>query len=211
MVGQTSAVQLPVAQWSKSIISKHWPRWFSNHPDSTPQIHSLSLPQNPICCEISCCLSFSKTAPPHGEGRTASAAHPMMLYWSQFHPILPLTLSIPMAASFFFFFFFSGYDSNMCVNSFPGQGLRQHHSSGPNHSSDDTRSLTHWATRELLPMVSWFWHISPHASKLHKSKRTKIVVVAVIIVAVVFQRATFFKELKMKGFFRKKKKKTEWS
>ena len=31
-----------------------------------------------------------------------------------------------------------------------GQGSNLCHSSGPSHSSDNTRSLTHWATREFL-------------------------------------------------------------
>ena len=36
---------------------------------------------------------------------------------------------------------------------FPGQGLNPYHSSHPSHSNDKTRSLTNWATRELLCKV----------------------------------------------------------
>ena len=37
---------------------------------------------------------------------------------------------------------------------FPGQGSNLHHRSDPSHSSDNTRSLTHQATRELISTFS---------------------------------------------------------
>ena len=37
-----------------------------------------------------------------------------------------------------------------------GQGSKLHHSSHPSHCSDNTRSLTHWATRELLVNIFLF-------------------------------------------------------
>ena len=48
----------------------------------------------------------------------------------------------------FFFFFFFGCLSVM--QKFQSQGSNPCHSSDLNHSSDHARSLTHWATRELL-------------------------------------------------------------
>ena len=36
---------------------------------------------------------------------------------------------------------------------FPDQGSNPCHSSNQSHYSDNTRSLTHWATRELLPVL----------------------------------------------------------
>ena len=39
------------------------------------------------------------------------------------------------------------------MQKFPGQGVGPHHSSDPSHSSDNTGSLTHWATRELQKRI----------------------------------------------------------
>ena len=39
------------------------------------------------------------------------------------------------------------------MRKFQGRGLRPHHSCNQIHSSDNAGSLTHWATRELLPQV----------------------------------------------------------
>ena len=36
---------------------------------------------------------------------------------------------------------------------FPGQGSNPHHSSNPSHSSDNTRSLSHGTTRDLLLFI----------------------------------------------------------
>lgn len=47
--------------------------------------------------------------------------------------------------SFFSFFFFFGHAHSMWT--FLGQGLNQHHSSDPSRCSNNTRSLTHCATR----------------------------------------------------------------
>ena len=45
---------------------------------------------------------------------------------------------------------FSSLPSDTCSKwKFPGQGSNLHHSSDPNHNSDNARSLTHLATREL--------------------------------------------------------------
>ena len=38
---------------------------------------------------------------------------------------------------------------------FPGQRLNPRHSCDPSHSSDNTRSLTHWATREFQGDPGW--------------------------------------------------------
>ena len=40
---------------------------------------------------------------------------------------------------------------------FPGQGSNLHHSYNQSHSIDNTRSLTHWATRELLNLILFFF------------------------------------------------------
>ena len=47
----------------------------------------------------------------------------------------------------FFFFFFFCYSPN--GGKFPGRGSNPSHSGNPSHCSDNTRSLTHWATREF--------------------------------------------------------------
>ena len=52
----------------------------------------------------------------------------------------------------YLFFFFFGCTYGMY--DFLGQGSYLSHSSDPGHSSDNTRSLTHWATRELLYTLS---------------------------------------------------------
>ena len=39
------------------------------------------------------------------------------------------------------------------MRKFPGQGLNPHHSSSLSHSSENARSLTHCATRELHPSL----------------------------------------------------------
>ena len=51
------------------------------------------------------------------------------------------------AALFCFLFCSFGYAYGL--KKFPGQG------SNPHHSSDTTRSVTHWTTRELLWWLSW--------------------------------------------------------
>ena len=38
------------------------------------------------------------------------------------------------------------------MRKFPGQGSNSHHSCNQGHSSDNVRSLTHWATTELLAL-----------------------------------------------------------
>ena len=48
----------------------------------------------------------------------------------------------------FFFFFFGGAQGTW---RFQGQELKLNHSSNSSHSSDNARSLSHRATRELLP------------------------------------------------------------
>ena len=54
--------------------------------------------------------------------------------------------------SFFLsFFFFFGHGHSMWK--FPGQGSNPYHISDPSHCSDDTRSLTCCATRELLKYI----------------------------------------------------------
>ena len=53
----------------------------------------------------------------------------------------------------FLFFFFSFWP---CMWKFPGQGSNLSHSSDPNHSSDNARSLTHYPTREL-PLKAFFY------------------------------------------------------
>ena len=56
---------------------------------------------------------------------------------------------------FFFFFFFSGHIYGMWK--FLGQGLNLHHSSDLSHCSGHTRSLTHWAMRELWFFCNFFF------------------------------------------------------
>ena len=52
---------------------------------------------------------------------------------------------------FYFFFFLFGC---ACMwKKFPGQRLNLYHSNDPSHSSDNARSLTLCATRELLPTL----------------------------------------------------------
>ena len=53
---------------------------------------------------------------------------------------------LPAITSFSFFFFFVFVSS---MKKFLGQESNMRHSSDPSHSSDNTKSLTHWATREL--------------------------------------------------------------
>ena len=53
---------------------------------------------------------------------------------------------------YLFFFSFFGHAHNM--QKFPGQTWNAHHSSNLSHCSDNTRSLTHWDTRELLDLSS---------------------------------------------------------
>ena len=50
---------------------------------------------------------------------------------------------LSLSLSLFFFFFW------LCPQKFPGQGSNLCHSSDPSQCSDNARSLTHWATREL--------------------------------------------------------------
>ena len=50
--------------------------------------------------------------------------------------------------SFSFFFFFFGWTCSK--QKFPGQGSNPQHSSNPSHCSDNTWSLTHRVSRELL-------------------------------------------------------------
>ena len=55
---------------------------------------------------------------------------------------------------FLFFFFFC----TCSMQKFPCQGSNLHYSSDLNYGSESTRSLTHWATRELkpAPLLRWF-------------------------------------------------------
>ena len=53
---------------------------------------------------------------------------------------------------FTFFFFFFGHTRG--IWKFPGQGLNPSHGSSPHCVSDNTRSITHCATRKLFPLLA---------------------------------------------------------
>ena len=70
-------------------------------------------------------------------------------------PLPPSLISKLITIHFFFLFLFLFFGLNHSIWNFPGQGLNPHHSSSPSCCSDNTRSLTHCATKELLPFISW--------------------------------------------------------
>lgn len=55
---------------------------------------------------------------------------------------------------------FWGVGSRWCcaqsTQKFPGESLNPHHTSDPSRCNDDTRSLTHWAIRELQYLLSFY-------------------------------------------------------
>ena len=55
-----------------------------------------------------------------------------------------------------FYFIFIIFGRAHSMQKFPGQGLNLHCSSNQSHSSDNARSLTHLATRELPE--PWFFN-----------------------------------------------------
>ena len=59
---------------------------------------------------------------------------------------------------FFFFFFF---DCALGIQKFLGQGSNPCHISHPSQSSDNAGSLSHWATRELLNVLIYFFKSEP--------------------------------------------------
>ena len=65
-----------------------------------------------------------------------------------------------------FFAFFGGGGHTHDMPKFWGQGSNTHHSSDPSHSNGNTRSLTHWATREFLH--SFVFIIYPTVAELFK-------------------------------------------
>ena len=54
----------------------------------------------------------------------------------------------------FFFFKIYFFDYTCSMWRFPGQGSNLSYSSNLSHNSDNARSLTHWATTELLILVA---------------------------------------------------------
>ena len=70
------------------------------------------------------------------------------LYCGYFSPFFHFSFPFLSSPFLFFFLFYHG----LSMWRFLGWGLTPHHSSNQSHSSDTTRSLTHWATREFL----WF-------------------------------------------------------
>ena len=72
------------------------------------------------------------------------------------------------------FFFLGGAHHTTPHTEVPRPGIELHHSSNPSHSSDDVRSLTHWATRDLqhshlLPLFSFFFS-GPHPQHMEVSR-----------------------------------------
>ena len=67
--------------------------------------------------------------------------------------ISPIYLLILFPMYVYLFVYYSGITFSMWK--FPDQGWNPGHSSDLSHSSDKTRSLTHWATRELLFWLSF--------------------------------------------------------
>ena len=68
-----------------------------------------------------------------------------------------------------FFFFFLWYHAHG-IWKFQAQGSNLCHSSNQSHSSDNTRSLSHWATRELHPLLrildQWSTNLCLETSKI---------------------------------------------
>ena len=76
--------------------------------------------------------------------------------------------------SLFFFFLFQPQPRNMEVPG-PGKESNRWHSRNPSHSSDNTRSLTHCNTRELMIFILCHMPqacLSPHCHHLHADTQT---------------------------------------
>ena len=66
--------------------------------------------------------------------------------------VVIFNLLFPILCHLLFFFFPCTHD----MWKFLGQGSNPHHSSDPCHCSDNVESLTHCATREILPPLFFF-------------------------------------------------------
>ena len=78
------------------------------------------------------------------------------------------------------FYFIFGCTCSM--QKFPGQGSNLHHSSDPNHSSYNARSITHQATREFQV---WFFWLSNNDFEIFFSVLNVLIVISVLLLSTI--------------------------
>lgn len=78
------------------------------------------------------------------------------------HEIVVMVVNILKNTDLYYLFtYLFIFDCTHALWKFQGQGSYWHHSSNQSHKRDKTRSLSHWATRELLEMYTlnaWMWN-----------------------------------------------------